>query len=64
MALDESDEYDEIITDRDVTYVVNKTLLEQVKPISIDFVHTPRGSGFKVTSSLDATSGCGTSCSC
>ncbi|MDA8123837.1 MAG: hypothetical protein M0009_01435 [Deltaproteobacteria bacterium] len=49
--------------DRGVTYVVEKTLLEKVKPIAIEFVTTPRGSGFKLTSSLKQAEGCGSSCS-
>jgi Fe-S cluster assembly iron-binding protein IscA len=64
MALDESRNDDEILTDREVTYLVNKTLFEQVKPIAIDFISTPRGSGFKLSSALDAKGNCGTSCSC
>ena len=64
MALDESNENDEIITDKDIKYIVDKTLLEKVKPITIEFIHTPRGSGFKLSSSLDANRSCGSSCSC
>jgi len=64
MALDESNEDDTVFTDRDVTYVVEKGLLERIKPISIDYVETPRGSGFKLTSALDETPGCGPACSC
>jgi iron-sulfur cluster assembly protein len=64
MALDESHDDDEVFTDKDVKYLVKKDLFNQVKPIAIDFVNTPRGSGFKLTSSLDAQESCGTSCSC
>jgi Fe-S cluster assembly iron-binding protein IscA len=64
MALDESHDDDEVFTDKDVKFLVNKDLFNQVKPIGIDFVTTPRGSGFKLTSSLDAKDNCGTSCSC
>ena len=64
MTLDESNDDDEILNDKDVTYLVNKALFEQVKPIAIDFVSTPRGSGFKLSSAMDATSACGGSCSC
>jgi len=64
LALDESNEKDEIISDRDITYVIEKTLLDEVKPIAIDFINTPRGSGFKLSSSLDANRTCGSSCSC
>jgi len=63
MALDESQGNDEIFTDRGVTYLVNKDLLEEVKPINVDFIESERGSGFKLTSSLAAGDGCGSSCS-
>lgn len=63
MALDESQEDDQVFTDRDVTYLVNKTLLEKVQPVVIDFIKTPRGEGFKLSSALDAEGGCGSSCS-
>jgi iron-sulfur cluster assembly protein len=63
MALDESQEDDQVFTDRDVTYLVNKTLFEKVKPVAIDFIKTPRGEGFKLSSALDAEGGCGSSCS-
>ena len=61
MALDEPKEDDSIFTEKDVTYLVNKNLFEQVKPIKIDFVRTAMGSGFHVTGSLEKTCG---SCSC
>ena len=63
MALDESQDDDTIFTDRDVTYLVNKTLFEKVKPVAIDYITTPRGEGFKLSSNMDAASGCGSSCS-
>ena len=63
MALDESHEEDEVFTDRDVKYLVNKTLLEKIKPIAVDYVSNPRGAGFVLSSSLDAAGSCGTSCS-
>jgi iron-sulfur cluster assembly protein len=63
MALDESTKDDEVFEDQGVTYLIEKTLFEKVKPISVDFVTTPRGSGFKLTSSLSQESACG-SCSC
>jgi Fe-S cluster assembly iron-binding protein IscA len=64
MALDESKQDDEIFEDRGITYLVEKDLFEKVKPIEIDFITTPRGSGFKLTSSLKQESACGSSCSC
>ena len=64
MALDESKNDDEVFEDRGVTYLIEKDLFEKVKPITVDFVTTPRGSGFKLTSSLSQESACGSSCSC
>ena len=64
MALDESTKEDEVFEDRGVTYLVEKTLFEKVKPIVVDFVTTPRGSGFKLTSSLSQESACGSCTSC
>jgi len=46
-----------------VTYLVNKELLDQVKPIVIDFIESGWGSGFSITSSLKKPESCG-SCSC
>ena len=64
LALDESHDDDEVFTDREVTYVMDKTLFDRVKPVAVDYVSTPRGSGFKLSSNMDAGAGCGTSCSC
>ena len=63
MALDESQVDDEVFTDRDVKYLVKKTLLEKIKPVAVDYVTNPRGGGFVLSSNLDAAGGCGTSCS-
>lgn len=64
MALDESKSDDEIFEDRGITFLIEKTLFERVKPITVDFVTTPRGSGFKLTSNLEEGGACGSSCSC
>jgi iron-sulfur cluster assembly protein len=63
MALDESRDGDEIFKEDGLTFLINKELLELVKPITVDFIITPRGSGFKVSSSLETSSSCGKSCS-
>ncbi|HBB18302.1 MAG: hypothetical protein A3J94_13835 [Syntrophus sp. RIFOXYC2_FULL_54_9] len=63
MALDESTTGDEVFEDQGVKYLVEKTLFEKVKPISVDFITTPRGGGFKLTSGLSQENACG-SCSC
>ncbi|NLA75065.1 MAG: iron-sulfur cluster assembly accessory protein [Deltaproteobacteria bacterium] len=62
MGLDEPEKNDEVIKDNGVTYLVEKTLLDQVKPINIDFIETERGSGFSISSSLPGGKGC-SSCS-
>ena len=64
LTLDESHDDDEVFTDREVTYVMDRTLFDRVKPVAVDYVSTPRGSGFKLSSNMDAGAGCGTSCSC
>jgi len=64
MALDEPKETDEIIKDNGVTYLIDKKLLEEVKPINIDFIDSDRGSGFSITSNLKISASCGMSCSC
>ena len=63
MALDGPVENDEIITDKGITFLVEKELLEEVKPINIEFVESEMGAGFMITSSLKkAGGGCGTTC--
>jgi len=61
MALDESTPNDDVFEDRGVTYLVEKDLFEKVKPIAVEFITTPRGGGFKLTSSLSQEGAC---CSC
>lgn len=64
MALDEPRDDDTVFTESGITYLVNKGLYEQVKPIKVDFMDTPTGSGFQVSSnSADSGKSCG-SCSC
>jgi iron-sulfur cluster assembly protein len=63
MALDEPRNEDEVIDEKEIKFVIEKDLLNQVKPINIDFVTTPQGAGFKLDSSLPKGDGCG-SCSC
>ncbi len=64
MALDEPKDDDEIIKDNGITYLINKGLLNQAKPINVDFVESAFGSGFSISSSLSSCGpSCGTSCS-
>ncbi len=64
MALDEPQPDDVTYTHHGVTLTIAKDLLEQVKPIRVDFVESAAGSGFQVASSLPASEGCGPSCAC
>ncbi len=64
MALDEPKDSDEVMKDNGITYLVDKELFGKVKPINVDFIDTPRGSGFSISSSLKTDGGgCGSSCS-
>ncbi len=64
MALDEPQGEDEVLEEKGITFLISKELLEQAKPIGVDFVHTPSGSGFRLTSALATPeSACGGSCS-
>jgi iron-sulfur cluster assembly protein len=65
MALDEPVENDEIINERDITFLINKDLFNQAKPINVEFVESDMGAGFMITSALsNKGGGCGTGCSC
>ncbi len=66
MALDEPRENDETFNEKGITFLVEKALFDDVKPISIDFVESAMGAGFMVKSALsDRNAGCGSgSCSC
>jgi len=63
MALDEPGNDDQVFEEKGTKFVIEKDIYEQAKPINVDFIETPRGSGFKLTSSLSAGEGCGSSCS-
>jgi iron-sulfur cluster assembly protein len=64
MALDEPKDTDEVIKDNGLTFLIDKSLYEEAQPITVDFLDSAMGSGFKLSSSLAATGGgCGGSCS-
>jgi len=63
MALDEPKEDDEIMDKNGITYLMNKELLDQVKPVTVDFVESTYGSGFAISSGMAKGNSCG-SCSC
>jgi Fe-S cluster assembly iron-binding protein IscA len=62
MALDELKDDDEKFDNGGVTFLVNKELLEQVKPIKVDFVESPLGARFNIVSKLSAQTPEGSSC--
>ena len=64
MALDEPRDNDEVFDDRELTYVVDKNLFEQIKPIKVDYINTPMGAGFNIGSNMQMGASCGSSCSC
>jgi Fe-S cluster assembly iron-binding protein IscA len=61
MALDEPQKNDVTFDDRGITFVIDKELLEETKPIRLDFVTAQGQSGFSFTSSLPVGDGCGCS---
>jgi Fe-S cluster assembly iron-binding protein IscA len=61
LVLDEPGEDDTIFTEQGVTYIINKALLERAKPLKVDFVNSPIGSGFYISSNLKKDC---RSCSC
>ncbi len=64
MALDEPKGDDEIMKEDGITYLINKELLERVKPVTVDFVDSTYGSGFSILSSLAKGGACGTCTTC
>jgi iron-sulfur cluster assembly protein len=64
MALDEPGKEDEVFDKEGTKFVIEKDIFNQAKPINVDFVDTPQGAGFRLTSSLSAAEECGSSCSC
>ena len=64
MALDEPGKDDEIFDEKGTKFIIDKDIFNQAKPITVDFIETPQGSGFKLTSSFSAAASCGSGCSC
>lgn len=62
MALDESTDKDVSFEEHGITVVVDKEFLEQIKPVTIDFVSTPAGEGFHISSNLPKPEGACGSC--
>ncbi len=65
LALDEPANNDEVFEEKGTKFIVDKDVLNQAQPINVDFIDTPQGAGFKLTSALSAAGGgCGSGCSC
>jgi len=63
MALDESRDEDAIFDVEGLTYVIEKGLFERINPVKVDYVESPMGSGFSISSAMQRPDSCG-SCSC
>jgi Fe-S cluster assembly iron-binding protein IscA len=63
LALDELKKTDEVFDCDGVTFLVDKQLYEENKPMTVDYVETRGRKGFMIKSGLDEKNGCG-SCSC
>ena len=57
MALDEPKASDVTFDDKGIKFAIEKNLFEQADPIGIDFVETPGGAGFSLTSNLPKNGG-------
>jgi len=62
MALDEPQENDLTFIDQGITFVIDKEIFEEAKPIRIDFIESAGGSGFQLTSNLQSGKNCGGCC--
>lgn len=54
MTLDESRENDETFNERGLTFIIDKQLFEQVKPVKIDYVSSALTPGFAISYSPSA----------
>ena len=63
MALDEPNDKDQVVELDGLTYLVDGTLLNQARPIKVDYLEDGHCSGFSITSMLSQPNACG-SCSC
>ena len=52
MAFDEQKENDRVFTEKGVTFLIEKELFDKAKPISIDWVDSTLGAGFRLKSEL------------
>lgn len=57
MILDGSNENDFIYTYREITLIVEKGLLERIKPVRIDYIQSDARTGFSITANMCNTGG-------
>ncbi len=62
MTLDEPHEDDETFHAKGLTFLINKQLFEQVKPVKIDFIKTLSGEGFLISHTRSAANQSETTC--
>ncbi|SDU35395.1 IscA/HesB family protein [Desulfobacula phenolica] len=55
MALDKVTPEDSVFTHKGVDYIMETSLLEQAKPVEVEYT----GTGFNITSKLELAGGCG-----
>lgn len=63
ISLDDKTEEDEVFEESGYTFLIEKKLLDDAKPIKLDYIVTPQGEGFFISSAL-MKSECGGGCSC
>ena len=64
LALDELKDDDKSFDDRGLTFVMEENFYEKIKPVKVDYVDTPMGAGFNISSNMPKPeSSCGSSCS-
>ena len=64
MALDEPNDGDEVFEAEGLTFLMEKKLLEESKPVKVDYISTPEGEGFVISSGAKKESDCGGCTSC
>jgi len=62
MALDEATMNDDTFETGGFTFLVDKALLQEAKPIKVDYITTPQGEGFIISSGMKKPSTCGGGC--
>lgn len=64
MAMDEvtGDDKDSVFEVEGLTFIIAKELLEEAKPVEVDYITTEQGEGFMINNNLKKEGGC-SSCS-